>query len=113
VIELVSGRWRLSRHLLVGLLGSVAAGIWFGTAGWVPMLVWTWACRPRPGRRQCFVIGHVTAVQLGPWRTVIEGGRERWEVFHDELDRIRLAALRRTLKDRCSARDRSQHVEPV
>jgi hypothetical protein len=59
-------------------------------------------------------LGPIRAVQLGAWRTVIESGwRERIEVLRDELTPDALAALRRELKARCSARDGSEHVEPV
>jgi len=114
VIELVLGRWRRYRHLLVAALGALGAWAWFGLSGLMPVLLWTWYRCPVPGRVVYQIVGPITALRLGPYRTLVVGPRrQRVEIFHDELSRPALAALRRALKAASSARNRAQDVEAV
>lgn len=114
VIEYTCGRLRLARHLAIAAVGAFGAWLWFGAAGLLPTLLWAWHCQPRRGRVVRATLGPIRAVQLGALRTVIEiGWCDRIEVFRDELTPAALAALRRSLKARCSAGDGSEHVEPV
>lgn len=114
IVDLVTGRLRWYRHLLVAALGAVAAWAWFGGSGLVPVLLWAWHRQPRPGKARRAAVGQIVQTRLGMLRTVAIGAHgERLEVFRDELSAERLAALRRYLKTACSAGDRSQDVEPV
>jgi hypothetical protein len=114
VVDLVTGRLRWYRHLLIAGLGAVAAWAWFGGSGLVPVLLWAWHRQPRPGRVRRVTVGQVTRARLGLLRTVAVDSRgARLEVFRDELPAEHLATLRRSLKSACSARDWPQDVEPV
>lgn len=113
VVEFVTGRLRWYRHLCVAGFGALAAWVWFDASGLVPVLLWAWHRQPRPGCWRRVTIGTITSAELGPLRTLARGPGERLEVFRDELAPANLAALRRQLKTRASAGDRSQNVEPV
>ena len=100
--------------MLVAALGALGAWAWFGASGLVPVLLWAWYRCPMPGQGVHQVVESITSIRLGPYRTLVVGSRyQRFEIFHDELSRPALAALRRDLKAACSAGDRSQDVEAV
>jgi hypothetical protein len=114
VVDIVSGRLRWYCHLAIASLGASGAWTWFGLSGLLPLLLWAWYRQPLPGRPRRYVLGRVTAVRLGLYRTVATGpGCSRIEIFRDELPPEDLAALRRRLMAECSAGNRPQDVEPV
>jgi hypothetical protein len=110
----VTGYLRLARHALVAITGAVGAWAWFGAAGLVPVVIWSWHRLPWPGQCTRIIIGGITRAELGVLHTVAWSGRwQRVEIFRDELPPAEFAAFRRALKEAASARDRPEHVKPV
>jgi hypothetical protein len=113
-VEVVTGRLRLVRHVLVAITGAAGAWVWFGAGGFVLVVIWAWHRAPWPGRRTRVTTGPLSGADLGLFRTTAwSGRREHVEIFHDELPPAELAALRRAFKESASARDRAKHVQPV
>jgi hypothetical protein len=95
------GRLRMWRHWVLLPPLAAAGWAWFGWAGSVPVLLWWWCRRPRPGAVPAWQVdlGKVSHARLGPWRLRLGFiDQAPMEIFADEVTEGDLASLRRELK---------------
>jgi hypothetical protein len=96
MLEIRGAHMRLAWFVAVGALAAISAALWLGSEALVALLFWLERARPRHGDSWSLDSAHITAVERGPFITVLvlDGGA-RHAVFRDEVAPSTWAALRR------------------